>query len=154
GDRAAAGGQQAYRKVQGLRPGVPLGHARVGDGHARVWIIIDDRAERLGGSRRGAAQIDEISFVRLVGRVAIHLHGNWLGGLAWIERQRARGRDIIAPCQRRAVGRRVVDDDRLGGGARQGYGEYRIGRAAVSFHDRDIADRDLRIEADSKESRV
>ena len=144
-DIPATDARQAHRHLDHPTPAIAFAVGDIGNAHAGQRIVIGDGRGRGGvtnGRTAGIAQPQLELLVRLIQRVATHIHGNRLGRLARSECQRARRALVVVidGC-RRAVTRRVVQSDRAGAFRRQPNLEHHRTQSAIAFGDLHVGNR-------------
>src|SRR5262249_54932174 len=123
-----------------------LQNGDIANGQRWGVVVIDDGANTLaaaeGGAERRVAQVDEEDPITLRDAVANHRHGEGGGGRAGRNDEVAAGGDVVLTGDGCAVGRRVVDGQRLGCGDAEVNGEDGVGIADVAFPDVRVANKD------------
>src|SRR5439155_15969216 len=127
--------RQGDGEDQRLRAAVALPDRGVGDGDRRRRVVVEDgpRAGRVVDGRvRRAGEVDGEILVVLVGPVAVHRDRDGLHGVAGVEGQRPGRGDVVLAGDGAAVGRAVVDRDRLAAAGQQADGEDGVDRTHVA----------------------
>ncbi len=157
GDRRAVGGRVvdghglAAGRAQGDREGRVRGALELGDvvdRECRRRIVVRDRADGLAVAERrvrGARQVEQEAFVRLVQHVAVDEHRDRLRGVAGREVERPARRRVVSRGDRRVICRRVGDRDVAAADRAEGHRERCLRGARIAFGDADVGDRQRRL---------